>query len=137
MSDVYAALDRLGARTHVYARTIVPTATEDPTFPSGPRHPEPNTALLGGVAQSSMRTVPHASHPHGGPNAQQREPSHAFPTTNLPPFPSGPQPQPQVEEPSTSVSQIDPSLEGHGHAGHAGDDALMMVDAETGLALPE
>ena len=137
MSDVYAALDRLGARTHVYARTIVPTATEDPTFPSAPRHPEPN-AHLGGVAQSSMRTVPHASHPHGGPsNAQQREPPHAFPTMNLPPFPSGPQPQPQVEEPSSSVAQIDPSLEGHEDAGHAGNDALMMVDAETGLALPE
>ncbi|GHJ86719.1 hypothetical protein NliqN6_3121 [Naganishia liquefaciens] len=145
VNDVYAALDRLGARTHVYARTIVPVVTEDPTFPSAPRHPESNPAHLGGVAQSSMRTVPHASHPHAGPSsiAQQRDTPHAFPTTNLPPFPSGPQShpqhqQPQIEEPSSStVAQIDPTLGAHGHPEHTGDDSLMMVDAETGLALPD
>lgn len=150
VADVYAALDRLGARTHVYARTIVPPASSSDdisAFASSSgtnRHAE---TVLGGVAQSSMRTVPHAhvqqqqQHLHHSTSGQRTP--HAFPTTNLPPFPGRveqhpgqqQQQQQQVEEPT---SQIDPSLEEHaGHAGHAEDEELMMVDAETGLSLPE
>lgn len=155
VEEVYAALDRLGARTHVYARTI---ASDDPS--SLLQRPS-ETPLMSGIAQSSMRTVPHGHHPDSHPHPQiqqsqqlqmhnaapssssvQRTPQHAFPTTNLPPFPgaargdslgSG---QPQIEEPdhaSSGMGQIDPTLESHAQA----DDALMIVDAEEGLTLPE
>jgi hypothetical protein len=113
---------------------------------------------MSGIAQSSMRTVPHGHHPASHPHPQsqqsqlqqsqlqmhassssvQRTPQHAFPTTNLPPFPGARRDslagQPQIEEPDSSgMGQIDPTLESHAQ----GDDALMIVDAEEGLTLPE
>lgn len=132
VEDVYAALDRLGARTHVYARTIVPLVTDEHSAPSASHNASTHTSgnarslqnmeipTLNGpmVPQSSMRTVQHPQQPLqqqplSNTSHQQQPQPHpdAFPTSNLPPFPVRPEPQQEQQHTMEPMAEIDPSLE--------------------------
>jgi hypothetical protein len=123
VEDVYAALDRLGARTHVYARTIVPLATDEHSAPSASHNASTHTSgarSLNGpmVPQSSMRTVQHPQQPlqqqplsNQSDQQQQQQHPDAFPTSNLPPFPVRLEAQQEQQQSMEPMAEIDPSLE--------------------------
>lgn len=162
VEDVYAALDRLGARTHVYARTIVPLATDDHSAPSASNSmalPLGNSAPGGAagsrslqnmelptlngpmIAQSSMRTVQHPQQPlqHQPPSSSQHQQiPNAFPTSNLPPFPIRPEHMPPPQQQHQQQHPIEEpmaEIDPSLENSHQGE-GLMMVDADTELSLP-
>lgn len=80
VQDVYAALDRLGARTHVYARTIVPLVTADEQQPQQPQPQQQEgqqqvAAGYGGTHSSShhLPTNLPTSGPSGGSSRRQAQ----------------------------------------------------------------